>query len=301
MIPQIIIAGSFNSDMFIKANHLPAAGETVIGGTFFMSFGGKGANQAVAAARLGGNVSFICKTGNDIFGRQAIELLQRENIDTTFVVSDSKNPSGLAFIIVDEKGENCVVVASGANATFSKADIQKAIGEIENSAIILMQLETPIELVEYVASIAFKKGIRFILNPAPACNLSDDLLSKVSIITPNRNEAEMLSGIKVNNIKSAKEAAKIIKDRGVENVIITLGDMGALVFQDKKFTHVPAFQVKALDTTAAGDIFNGALVVGLSEGKTILDAATFGCRAAAVSVTRLGAQSSAPYKDEVKV
>jgi ribokinase len=301
MMPKILIVGSFNSDMFIKADHLPGPGETVIGGTFFMSFGGKGTNQAIAAARLGGNITFICKTGNDIFGRQAIEFFEREGIDTTYIVSDTTQPSGMAFITVDKKAENCVVVASGANASFNRYDLQKATGAIENSSIVLMQLETPIDIIDYVASIAFEKGIKVVLNPAPVCELTDELLSQISIITPNEMEAEMLTGVKVNNIESAKKAAQKIKGRGVESVIITLGNNGALVLDNKKFTHVPAFQVEAVDTTAAGDIFNGALVVALAQGKSLLEATVYGCKAAAISVTRLGAQSSAPYKTEVTV
>jgi len=299
MNPEILIVGSSNTDMVIKANHLPAPGETILGGTFFMNPGGKGANQAVAAARLGGNITFICKTGNDIFGRQSVQLFEEEGINTVYLVSDLKNPSGVALITVDKNAENCIVVASGANATLSPADLQKAQQAIEQAKIVLMQLEIPLSTVEYVADIAAAAGVKVVLNPAPACELPDALLKKISIITPNKNEAEMLSGISVNDMESAKLAAQIIKDKGVETVIITLGSNGALVLHNGLFTHVPAVQVEAVDTTAAGDVFNGALVVGLAEKNDIYEAVAFACAASAISVTRLGAQSSAPFKKEV--
>ena len=299
MKPKLLVVGSSNTDMVIKAAHLPGPGETIIGKNFFMNPGGKGANQAVAAARLGGNVTFICKTGNDIFGKQSVELFEEEGINTSYLLSDSKNPSGVALITVDDNAENCIVVASGANATLSRADLQKLKHVIEESMIVLMQLEIPLDTVEYVAKTATAKGVRVLLNPAPACNLSDDLLKCISVITPNKTEAEMLTGIKVNSINSARQAAQKIRDRGVETVIITLGNDGALVLHEGSFTHIPAVAVKAVDTTAAGDVFNGALAVSLSENRDILTATTIACQASAISVTRMGAQSSAPFRKEV--
>lgn len=284
--------------MVIKAGHLPLPGETILGGEFFMNPGGKGANQAVAAVRLGGRVTFICKTGNDIFGQQAVQLFKDEGIDTAYLVSDPVNPSGVALITVDQHAENCIVVASGANATLIPDDLLKAKDVIEQSSIILLQLEIPIPTVGFVAA-ASKNGGVVILNPAPACALSDELLACISIITPNENEAEMLSGIKVIDIATAKLAAKAIKEKGVKDVIITLGSNGALVFHDDIFTHVAGIKTDAVDTTAAGDVFNGALAVALAERKTLVEAAEFAGRAAAISVTRLGAQSSAPYRGEV--
>ena len=299
MKPKLLVVGSSNTDMVIKGAHLPRPGETILGNSFFMNPGGKGANQAVAAARLGGNVTFICKTGNDIFGRQSIELFEEEGINTSHLLSDPKNPSGVALITVDENAENCIVVASGANATLSPADLQKLKHVIEESRIVLMQLEIPLETVEFVAKTAAAHGVRVLLNPAPACNLSDDLLKCISIITPNKTEAEMLTGVKVKNITSAREAAQIISDRGVDTVIITLGANGALILHEGEFTHVPAVPVKAIDTTAAGDVFNGALAVSLAESDDIIAATTLACKAAAISVTRMGAQSSVPFKKEV--
>jgi ribokinase len=301
MQPTILIAGSSNTDMVIKTNHIPLPGETVIGGSFFMNAGGKGANQAVAAARLGGNIVFICKTGDDIFGQQAKDLFNKEGIDTRFVLTDTAQPSGAALIMVDEKGENCIAVASGANAALQPADIQQAHAAIETSAIVLMQLEIPLATVTYIASIAESKKIKLILNPAPACELPDELLSKVAIITPNESEAEKLTGIKVSDHKTAALAAQALKEKGIATVIITMGAQGVLLFHENKFTHVASLKVEAVDTTAAGDVFNGALAVALAEGKEMEAAVSFACKAAALSVTRLGAQASAPNRNEVDV
>jgi len=296
---KIVVVGSCNTDMVIKADRLPVPGETILGGTFFMNPGGKGANQAVAAARLGGTVTLISKTGNDVFGKQSVMLYAAENIKTDFIFSDPKQPSGVALITVDSFGENCIVVASGANASLSPSDINKASAEIESSDLVLMQLEIPIDTVEYVAEMANKKGIKVILNPAPARALSNNLLKQLYIIIPNRNEAEILSGIKVCDIESAKQAAKIISAKGVDIVVITLGSQGALIKEYDDYHFVEAFKVDAVDTTAAGDTFCGAVCVGLAEGKSILDAVKMAARAAALTVTRMGAQTSIPYRSEL--
>lgn len=300
MKPGITIIGSSNTDMVINADHLPGPGETILGGSFFMNPGGKGANQAVAAARLGGNITFICKTGDDIFGKQSLLLFEKEGINTSYLLSDSKNPSGVALITVDKNGENCIVVASGANAVLLPSDLLQALETISKSSMILMQLEIPLVTVTYIAAIAFEKKIPVVLNPAPACVIPDKLLRYISILTPNEKEAEMLSGIKINSIETVKEAAVKIKSRGVKTVIITLGSKGALVFHENVFTLIPAISVEARDTTAAGDVFNGALVVALSEGKDIIVATRFACKASSLSVTRMGAQVSSPYHWEVE-
>jgi ribokinase len=297
--PYILVVGSSNTDMVINSPHLPAPGETIIGSTFFMNPGGKGANQAVAAARLGGHVTFICKTGTDIFGKQSTEIFENEGIDTSYLLEDAGNPSGVALITVDDKGENTIVVASGSNGTLSRADIEHSKNVIENASIVLMQLEIPIDTVLFVAETARSKNVKVILNPAPACEIPDNLLKNISIITPNEKEAEMLTGIQVYSIESAKDAAKALAAKGIETVIITLGPKGALVYDGNKFEHVKSVEVKAVDTTAAGDIFNGALAVALNEGMHLSEATSFACRAAAISVTRKGAQSSAPYKKEL--
>jgi ribokinase len=296
---KIVVVGSCNTDMVIKADRLPVPGETILGGTFFMNPGGKGANQAVAASRMGGNVTLISKTGNDVFGKQSVMLYTAENIKTDFIYSDPKHPSGVALITVDSQGENCIVVASGANAYLNPSDIDKASAEIEGSDLVLMQLEIPIETVEYVADMASKKGIKVILNPAPARALSDNLLKNLYIIVPNKSEAEILSGIKVSDIDSAKQAADIISAKGVDIVVITLGSQGALIKEYNEYLFVEAFKVDALDTTAAGDTFCGAFCVGLSEGRSIPEAVKLAARAAAITVTRMGAQASIPYRTEL--
>ncbi|HZF66218.1 MAG TPA: ribokinase [Chitinophagaceae bacterium] len=300
MKPSLVVVGSTNTDMVIKADHLPAPGETILGGNFFMNPGGKGANQAVAARRMGADVIFITKTGNDIFGRQSIQLFEEEGIGIDHIISDPVNPSGVALIAVDKSGENCIVVASGANANLVPADLKNATEVISGASTILMQLEIPVKTVEFVASIAKANGIKVILNPAPVCELPPSVLQSVSIITPNRKEAEMLSGISINDQASFNEAAHRIKEKGVETVIITLGAEGAFIFSNDLVTMVPAPQVVAVDTTAAGDVFNGALAVALSEEMPIIDAVSLACHAAALSVTRLGAQSSAPHRPEVE-
>ena len=239
-------------------------------------------------------------SGNDIFGKQSVQLFEEEGIDTAYILADAKHPSGVALITVDKNAENCIVVASGANAALVPADLQKASKIIEQSAIVLMQLEVPVETVQHVAAIASAIGSKVILNPAPACELPDELLKNITIITPNKTEAEMLTGIQVTDMASAKQAAQILNQKGIETVIITLGSNGAIILHESKFLHVPALMVDAVDTTAAGDVFNGALAVALAEGKPVEEAVSFACRASAISVTRLGAQASAPYKKEVE-
>ena len=298
---QILVVGSCNTDMVIKAAHLPRPGETILGGTFFMNPGGKGANQAVAIARLGGSVTFICKTGSDIFGHQSQQLFEEEGINTSYVFSDSGNPSGVALITVDEKAENCIVVASGANANLLPSDLAKAEEAIELADLILMQLEVPMETVCFVADIAWQKGKKVILNPAPAHPLPADLLHHLYLITPNETEAEMITGVKITDDISAVEAARVLSGMGVQHVIITLGSKGALICSDGEAEIVPALKVEAVDTTAAGDVFNGALTVALSEGRNLKESVRLACKASAISVTRVGAQSSAPYRNEVDI
>lgn len=296
---KIVVVGSCNTDMVIKADRLPIPGETILGGTFFMNPGGKGANQAVAAARMGGKVTLISKTGNDVFGKQSVMLYNAEDINTDYIFSDPNNPSGVALITVDSYGENCIVVASGANASLCPADIDKAATEIESSDLVLMQLEIPLDTVEYVAEMANKKGIKVILNPAPARALSDKLLKYLYIIIPNKSEAEILSGIKVTDLDSARKAADIISAKGVDIVVITLGSQGALIKEHNEYHFVEAIKVDAVDTTAAGDVFCGSVCVGLSEGKTILESVEMAARASAITVTRMGAQSSIPVRSEL--
>ena len=297
---RIIVIGSSNTDMVIKTEKLPVPGETILGGTFLMNPGGKGANQAVAAARLGGKVTFVTKRGNDLFGNQAVGLLMREGIDTQYVVKDMELPSGVALITVDSAGENSIVVAPGSNGNLMQEDIPPMIFETGKFEILLLQLEIPISTVEYSAIAASDHGIKVILNPAPACKLSDNLLKHTWLITPNETEAESITGVTVTDIPSAERVAALIQERGVKNVIITLGEMGAFVKSENYTGLIPGVKVKPVDTTAAGDVFNGALAVAVSEGKELKDAVFFANKAASISVTRMGAQASAPYRSEIK-
>jgi len=296
---RIIVIGSSNTDMVVKSKKLPAPGETILGGTFMMNPGGKGANQAVAAARLDGNVTFIAKTGNDLFGEQSIHIFKNEGIDTRFIIRDKKNPSGIALISVDENGENAIVVAPGSNAALSAYDIDDAAYDADSSDVFLMQLEIPVSTVEFVAERVSQKGIRVILNPAPARALSGELLSCLYLITPNEIEAELLTGIKVIDPSSAEKSAEKLVQKGVRNVIITMGAAGAFMLTHDFTGMVPVVPVKAVDTTAAGDVFNGALAVAISEGMELKDAVDFANKAASISVTRMGAQASAPFRKEI--
>lgn len=296
---KIVIIGSANTDMVVKSERLPVPGETILGGRFLMNPGGKGANQAVAAARMGGEVIFIAKVGNDLFGREAIAAWQKEKIDTRYVTIDPENSTGAALIMVDSKGENCISVASGANGTLSPADLLPARDIIESADIVLMQLETPLETVRTAAQWAEEKGIRVILNPAPAAKLPDELLASLFLITPNESEAEILTGVRVNDENSARHVCAELHQRGVANVIITMGRRGAYLSCGAFREIVPAYPVKAVDTTAAGDIFNGALAMALAEGQNWSSAVRLAARAAALSVTRSGAQRSAPLRSEV--
>ena len=296
---KIVVVGSCNTDMVVKSDRLPVPGETVLGGAFMMNPGGKGANQAVAIARMGGNVTFISKTGNDLFGRQSVEMYGDENIVTDYIFSDQHLPSGVALIMVDRNGENCIVVASGANGSLSPKDIEKARNVIENADILLMQLEVPMDTVEYAAKLAHEKGIKVVLNPAPAAFLSNELLKCLYAVIPNKTEAEMLSGIKVSDLETAKQAADIIAAKGVNKVVITLGSKGALIKDGDVYSFIPADKVEAVDTTAAGDTFCGAFCVGISEGLSIEDAVRMATKAAGITVTRAGAQASIPYRKEL--
>jgi ribokinase len=287
--------------MVIQLSHLPVPGETEIGGDFSMAAGGKGANQAVGAARAGGTVAMIARVGDDVFGQQAISGFRTDGIDVEHVVQDTSAKSGVALIYVDKRsGENCIAVASGANGRLSVADVESAEEVIAGSNMLILQLEIPLPAVEAAAAIAAKAGVRVILNPAPAQELPRSLLKQVSVFTPNEVEAEFYSGIKVISEADAGRAAAKLIATGIENVIITLGGRGSFVATATEARLVPGFEITPLDTTGAGDIFNGALAVALGEGKTIFDAAAFANAAGAISATRLGAQPSAPNRTDIE-
>lgn len=301
MSKRIFIIGSCNTDMVIKTERLPIPGETVLGGDFLMTPGGKGANQAVAAARLNGNVHFIAKVGDDLFGKSSVEQYENEGINVDNIFSASNVPSGTALIMVDKNGENCISVASGANALLNPKDVEKALSAIDKDDILLMQLETPIETVEYAANISKQKGVKVILNPAPARSLSKDLLNNLFMIIPNETEAYILSGIEVTDFDSACKAADIISKKGVNIVVITRGSKGAFVKENEDYYEISTTKVNSVDATAAGDTFCGALCVGLSEGMILREAVKFACKSASITVTRMGAQSSLPYRKEVNI
>lgn len=296
---KILVIGSSNTDMVVKTERFPQPGETIIGGEFYMFPGGKGANQAVAAARLGGNVSFICKVGNDLFGTQAVEGFRRENIHTQFCFVDPEAASGVALITINQEGENEIVVASGANHTLIPDDLDLADELFQSSAIILLQLEIPLPSVEHAIKIGNRYFKKIVLNPAPAQVLPPSVYSDLFLITPNETETGLLTGIEIGSIKNAEKAADVFLSRGVKNVLITLGSHGSFFKNVHESFHFPVEEVQAIDTTAAGDVFNGALCVALAENKSWKPAIEFASRAAAISVTRLGAQASAPYLDEM--
>jgi len=285
--------------MVVNSPRLPSPGETILGGHFLMNGGGKGANQAVAAVRLGGNVTLIAKTGDDIFGRQAIDAFRAEGIDTRYMATDQDNPSGIALITVDDKGENTIVVAAGANAALVPADLIHAKGILQGAVVVLVQLEIPLETVEWLAKIREESNGILILNPAPARQLSETLLQRISIITPNETEATILTGIQVQDKVTATRAAKKLREKGIKKIIITMGAEGALLLDKDEPEFIQAPKVKAVDTTAAGDVFNGALALGIAEGLSLAEAVRFGCQAASLSVTRRGAQTSAPFRHEI--
>jgi len=298
--PCIAVVGSFNIDLMSRAPKMPAAGETVLGGPLKLSPGGKGSNQAIAAVRLGAKVRVIMRLGTDIFGDQALEYLKKEGIDTNYVVRDSKNHTGTALIVVDEKGENMIVVAPGANGALSPEDVNNGKEAIYNSDVLLVQLEIPIETVQAAVGIARDNSVKTILNPAPGRELDDELLSRVDILTPNEIEASSLTGIKVNDKVSAKKAAYKLIDKGVDTVIFTLGQEGALIVTSNKIQHIPGKRIKVIDTTGAGDAFNGGLAFGVAEGRDIVKAVRFANCVAALSVTKIGTAPAMPTREEVE-
>ena len=296
---KIVVLGSTNTDMVIAGKKIPVPGETVSGGRFLMNPGGKGANQAVAVARLSarrGACTFIAKVGDDLFGRETAVRMKKDGIDAKLVV-DRKEPSGTALILVDPKGQNVISVALGANGTLSPKDVAKYRKDVEGAAALLLQLETPIETVLAAAKWAKAAGVPVILNPAPAAKLPQELYRCLEWITPNETEAELLTGVKVTDAKSASEAVDVFLKRGVRHVAITMGVKGVYCGNCRKL--YPAKRVKAVDCVAAGDTFNGALAVALSEGRCCKDAIAFAQKAAAISVTRPGAQASVPFRREI--
>ncbi|GIV05079.1 MAG: ribokinase [Fimbriimonadales bacterium] len=293
--PRILVVGSANIDLVVPVPSIPAPGETVLGGTLQLIPGGKGANQAVAAARLGAEVRFIGRIGNDEFGRRILQNLQREGIDVRFVYCDHDAPSGVALIAVADQGQNSIVVAPGANMRLSVADVESASEAFEDADAVVVQLEIPIEAVETAARLARQHGARLILNPAPARQLPQTLYPLIDYIIPNETEGRQLTG--------ATEVATIIetlRKRGCQDVILTLGERGVAYHFHEALQQAPAYSVSAVDTTAAGDAFVAGFAVALCEGRPMSEAVDFGQRVASITVSRWGAQSALPYRGELE-
>jgi len=299
-MPEIVVVGSSNTDMVVKVPHIPAPGETILGGDFIVAPGGKGANQAVAAARLGGTVHLVACLGEDTFGDNSITNFRREGIQIDYIVRYAGAPSGVALIFVGEGGENSIAVAPGANEQLSPEHLESAKKAIIESDVVLLQLEVPLATVSRAVYMARQADVKVILNPAPAQSLSDELLTQVDIITPNESEASLLTGVAVTDLPSAKEAAWALLRAGVGTVVITMGQRGALLTRDDGMVLVPGFVVEAVDTTAAGDAFNGGLAWAWARGMDLDKAVRFSNAVGALAVTKMGAQPSLPTLEEVR-
>lgn len=296
--PRIMVIGSSNTDMSVKTDHLPQPGETILGGKFFMAHGGKGANQAVAAARLGGEVTFVARIGKDMFGDSAVAGFEKEGIDTRFIVRDA-DESGVALIFVDRKGENVIVVAPGSNSRLSPEDVDRAADRMASCRALVLQLEVPLKTVEHAARLAHEKGVKVVLNPAPmpAEGLPQGLLEAVDIILPNESEARSLLGLRPDQPIDESSACGLLEK--AKCAVVTMGGEGALLVTANEVKRMPAPRVDVVDTVGAGDAFVGALTVCLSSGRDIAESVEFAQKAAAISVTRMGAQSSLPTAREV--
>jgi len=292
-------------DLVVKSPRIPAIGETILGEDFIMTPGGKGANQAVAAAKLGAKVYLVAKLGDDLFGAESLSNFEKAGVRTEYVVQTKECPSGVALITVDRAGNNVIVVAPGANQKLSAEDVEAARPVIASAGALVAQLEVPLATVEFAARLAHDCRVPFILDPAPAQELGPELLKMIDVLKPNESEAGILTGIEVADEGSARAACESLLDRGVKAVILTMGAKGFLLARRGGLANaegaqfVPAVEVDAVDATAAGDAFAGSLAVGLAQGQELLDAALFANYVAALSVTKMGAQSSMPSKQEV--
>ena len=296
MTATVTVVGSLNMDLVARAPRIPLPGETIIGGGFRTVPGGKGANQAVAAARLGAQVSMVGRVGRDAFARSLLEAIIAAGVDHAFISQDPQAATGIALIVVDDSGENSIVVAPGANMCLSPADVAAAERAIAAADVCLLQLEIPLESVTRAAEVAQAHGVTVILNPAPARLMPAALLSLVDVLVPNESEAALLTGHPVDDQATAEAAAGALRAMGVGTVILTLGELGALLARDGKAEHFPAFAVTPVDTTAAGDAFLGGFAVALAEGRALADAVRWGNAAGGLATTRLGAQPSLPTR-----
>ena len=296
---NICVIGSLNMDLVVNVDTMPKPGQTIIGSNFKEVPGGKGANQAVAMARLNGNVSMIGKGGEDGFGQTLINSLKNDKVDTTYIQT-SKGATGVALITVDKNAQNSIVVSPGANFEFKEDDIDNNIEAIKNSDIVVLQLETPLNTIKYALNKAKELNKYTILNPAPAVKLDDEIIKNVDLLTPNETELEIISGVSIETEEDIQKAAQIMIEKGVKELIVTLGSKGSLYINKEKSMFKKAYKVEAVDTTAAGDSYTGALAVALSQDKNIEDAMDFASKVGALSVLKEGAQSSLPTLEDVK-
>ncbi|MCZ6675683.1 MAG: ribokinase [Candidatus Poribacteria bacterium] len=298
--PKVAVVGSFNMDLVTQAERRPRKGETLIGEAFGTFIGGKGSNQAIAAARLGADVTMIGRLGTDAFGDTLMAAHTHERIHTEFVVRDAEAGTGVALIIIDAEGDNSIIIVPRANMRLSVADVERASEVIAAADVLLLQLEVPIEASQRAAEIAQFSGTKVILNPAPAQELPERLLAQVDILTPNEVETEWLSGVEVADLASAERAAEVLLRKGLSAVVLTLGNRGALLVTPALKKLIPAYAVNVVDTTAAGDAFCGALATALARGDKLEDAVAFANAAGALAVTVLGAAPSMPTAEQVE-
>ena len=296
---NICVIGSLNMDLVVNVDTMPKPGQTIIGSNFKEVPGGKGANQAVAMARLNGNVSMIGKVGEDGFGQTLINSLKNDKVDTTYIQT-AKGATGVALITVDKNAQNSIVVSPGANFEVKEDDIDNNIEAIKNSDIVVLQLETPLNTIKYALNKAKELNKYTILNPAPAIKLDDEIIKNVDLLTPNETELEIISGVSIETEEDIQKAAQIMIEKGVKELIVTLGSKGSLYINKEKSMFKKAYKVEAVDTTAAGDSYTGALAVALSQDKCIEDAMDFASKVGALSVLKEGAQSSLPTLEDVE-
>ncbi len=300
MKKKVVVFGSFVVDLTGRPPRLPIPGETVMGSSFAMGPGGKGSNQAVAAHRAGADITLVTKVGRDVFGTVATDFYKKEGMDTSYVFEDEKKETGCALISVDENtAQNEIVVISGACGNITSEDVERSRSLIESAGILLLQLEINFDALCKVVEIAHGAGVTIVLNPAPAAQLPDDVLRRIDIVTPNETEAQVLTGVKIENQADAERAAKVFMDKGVKEVVITLGSLGAFAMNQEKSELVKRLSVEAIDTTGAGDAFNGGFVMALAEGKDLFTALRYGNVTGALSVTKLGTAPSMPLREDI--